>query len=239
MKRLELLNAALELIKPVSHEEAKQSQKAWINDGGALSVSSVELFYGIFEEIYLSEKIIYERFSRKKIFLYLENLLVKFKKSGSVFCQENSDKLFSEMFEIKPKNLDVLAPVSGIRLNSSTNKFSVFEFGYVSELKIPLANDAKYYIKICIKNVYDGLIAISKAINAFDDFARLAVFISGKNDKNVVIKTGLPAYPQISPTLMYVESSSYQILCGDEEFTGCEINSKYVEIVPIDDVFFC
>lgn len=239
MNRLELLNTALELIELVPIKDAMQSQKKWIiNEKIALSVTLIERYYLTLEEIFLSEKFICERFSRKKIFSYVENLLIKNKLKNSIFCKESSDNFFLELSEIKPKDVYVLAPISGIRINLSESKFSIFEFVHVSKLKMPLSNGADYYIKVFIQNIYDDQIAISKAKNAFDDFARLAIFISGRNDKNIFIKTGLPIYPNISQTLMYVETSSYQLFCDDKEFPSGEISNKYIEKIPIDNDFF-
>jgi hypothetical protein len=67
----------------------------------------------------------------------------------------------------------------------------------------------------------------------------LIVFISGKNDKKILIKTGLPSYPSLSHDRMYVETSSYQILdTMDQKFPATNINNTYFEKIPIDNKFF-
>lgn len=103
--------------------------------------------------------------------------------------------------------------------------------GRTNQLKSILSNDNDgYYISVKIENFYDELIAIEEAKNKFSDFIRLIIFISGKNDKKILIKTGLPSYPSMTHEQMYVETNSYQILeTMEDTFPSSTINNTYLE----------
>lgn len=118
---------------------------------------------------------------------------------------------------------------------------STFEIGKENQLKSILPNDTdRYYIAVQINNIYDDLIAIEEAKNKFLDFIRLIVFLSGKNDKKILIKTGLPSYPSVSHEQMYVETSSYHITENiQDEFPSIQMNNTFLEKIPLDNPFFC
>lgn len=238
MEKIELLNSALGLIVPCTHEEALHSRKSWMSHDGALAVKSLELFNAILEELYLSDKNIIKRFSRKTTFKEIEKKILIHRKSNILFSKEQADNIFSELLKVESQSLCVLSPISGIRLTSENGEFSVFKFGRSSTLQLPLANDSEYYIQIKINDVYDNEVAISCASNAFDDFSRLVTFISGKNDNSIVIKIGLPVYPRIGEEKMYVETSSYQLLKDISDFPNASVNNRYVDIIPIDHEYF-
>ncbi len=239
----EALNEALELIELTAPEKATKSAKFWISEKEALCVSkdNISRFNELLEYCYSIDEKIYTRFTRVKIYKHIETSLINEKKNKNKFDSKNTQDFFKVFLDIEPYERYIVAPISGVRLdNLDKIKLSIFEIGKASQLKFTLSNDTDgYYIAVKISNIYDGLIAMDEAKNKFLDFIRIIVFISGRNDKKVVLKIGLPAYPSISHDLMYVETSSYQILENMEEgYPNSEIKNTYTDKVPVDDSFF-
>jgi len=242
MELLKLLNDTLTLLETVS-EINQAGVKNWYMEDKTIYLSkhNVETFNQYLENIYSINKNIYTRFTRQKIYKFIEDKIVEQKKSDKLFDKEVVETFFTEFEQLKPYNRYIIAPISGIRLDS-VNKIniSIFEIGKQSNLKSILSNDTDgYYIAVKIKNIYDDLIAIEEAKNKFSDFIRLVLFISGRNDKNILIKTGLPSYPSISHERMYVETSSYQITEHiNDHFPSSTMNNIHLEKIPIDKDFF-
>ena len=222
-----------------SSEKAYQSLKSWIGPESTLYVDNPELYNDCLEKIYNFNKKISSRFSRKTIFEHINKQMPKLKKS------ESSNVVFENFFEdilaIKPKNLTITSPISGVRLNGDVRHFSLrsYKFGYLEDLIIPIANESGLYISVDIKDVYDQNIAISKAENAFLDFSRIIVFMSGKQDRSILIKTGLPLMPSYNHEFMYVQTSSYQVTDEFGNLDSSSISNKNLEKVPLNNNFFC
>ncbi|UOB56993.1 HEPN domain-containing protein [Burkholderia pyrrocinia] len=104
---------------------------------------------------------------------------------------------------------------------------------------MPIANQDGMYVSVGITDIYDNTIAITKAEVAFLDFARLVVFLSGKLDRSVRIKTGLPLYADLSHERMYVNTSSYQILDEAGNLESSSVTNKHLEKIPVNNDFFC
>lgn len=243
MKFVKLLNETLELLetRPII---GNIGAKNWYTKDETIYISSqkIEIFNQYLEAIYSINENIYTRFTRKKIYKFIEDKIVEQKKSDKLFDQEMAETFFTKYEHLKPYSRYIIAPISGIRLDTSDKvNISIFEIGKASKLKSFLSNDTDgYYIAVKINDIYDDLIAIEEAKNKFLDFIRLIVFLSGRNDKTILIKTGLPSYPSISHERMYVETSSYHITENKEdEFPSGQINSTYLEKIPVDNNFFC
>lgn len=245
MKLHELLNKSLSLIEVgITSEAGIAHAKSWFNKDEVLYISqnNIEQFNQILEQVYSLNENIYTRFTRQKIDKFIEDEIVKQKKDQNLFQEEIAKNFFKTFEEQEPYSKYIIAPISGIRLDSVDKiNISIFEIGKQSSLNSFLSNDAdRYYIAVKIDNIYDDLIAIEEAKNKFLDFIRLIVFLSGRNDKKILIKTGLPSYPSISHEKMYVESSSYQIAENiEDEFPNGKMDSTYLEKIPIDNDFFC
>jgi hypothetical protein len=240
----ELLNENLSLIDGAQTKEASfEYAKSWTSKDETLFVSKKnhEQFLLNLERIYSIREPIFTRFTRQKIYKFVEDELIKYKKNKKMFTKDVSNGFFHQFEEQKPFSKYIIAPISGIRLDRSKKiNISIFEIGKASELKSILSNDTDgYYIAVKIDDVYDDLVAIEEAKNKFSDFIRLIVFMSGKNDKRIFIKTGLPSYPSMSHQQMYVETSSYHATKNIEnEFPNSSISSTYVEKIPVDNEFF-
>jgi hypothetical protein len=241
----ELLNKSLSLIEVgITSDAGIADAKSWFDKNEILYISkhNIEQFNQILEQIYSLNENIYTRFTRQKIYKFIEDAIVKQKKDQSLFDEEISKNFFKTFEEQEPYSKYIIAPISGIRLDRVDKiNISIFEIGKQSSLNSFLSNDADgYYIAVKIDNIYDDLIAIEEAKNKFLDFIRLIVFLSGRNDKKILMKTGLPSYPSISHEKMYVESSSYQIAENiEDEFPNGKMDSTYLEKIPIDNDFFC
>jgi len=241
----ELLNRALNLLENTSEINFGIHPKAWedMNKNKMIFVSknNIEEFQIIIENIYGSNKNIYTKFTRKKAYKFIEDKIIEVKKKDTEFTKKSSKSFFKELEELEPYSRYIIAPISGIRLdNSNKINISIFEIGKANQLNSILSNDTDgYYIAVQIDNIYDDLVAIEEAKNKFLDFIRLIVFLSGKNDKKILIKTGLPSYPSISHEQMYVETSSYHITKNIEDnFPSSQMNSIYLEKIPVDNPFF-
>jgi len=245
LKLDELMNKGLSLIEiGITSDVGIVRAKSWFNKDEVLYISqnNIEQFNQILEQIYSLNENIYTRFTRQKIYKFIEDVIVKQKKDQSLFQEEISKNFFKIFEEQEPYSKYIIAPISGIRLdNVDKINISIFEIGKQSSLNSFLSNDADgYYIAVKIDNIYDDLIAIEEAKNKFLDFIRLIVFLSGRNDKKILIKTGLPSYPSISHEQMYVESSSYQIAENiEDEFPSSTMNNIHLEKIPVDNDFFC
>lgn len=243
MKFYEKLNKALELIE-TNPEVGLVGEKTWINPAGTLYVSKDNIlsFNQVLESCYTSDEKIRTRFTRDKIYKHIESNLLDFKKNKKLFSDVDVQDFFKIFLEIEPYDRYIVAPISGVRLDKMEKlKISIFEIGKANQLKTLLSNDPDgYYISVKISGVYDNKIAIDEAKNKFLDFIRLVVFISGKSDKTVVIKTGLPSFPSLNHERMYVETTSYQILENmTENFpTSTTVDNTYVEKIPVDNDFF-
>ncbi len=245
MKLHELLNKSLSLIEVgITSEAGIAHAKSWFSKDEVLYISqkNIEQFNQILEQIYSLNKNIYTRFTKQKIYKFIEDEIVKQKKAQNLFSEKISKEFFKIFEEQEPYSKYIIAPISGIRLDS-VNKvnISIFEIGKQSSLNSLLSNDIDgYYIAVKIDDIYDDLIAIEEAKNKFLDFIRLIVFLSGKNDKKILIKTGLPSYPNLSHEQMYVETSSYQITQNlEDEFPSSTMNNIHLEKIPVDNDFFC
>lgn len=243
MELLKLLNNSLELLEK-STDRSISYYKAWHNPNKCIYISSQnsQKFQENLESIYSINKNIYSRFTRQKIYKYIEDEIVNKKMKNEIFLEENAKSFFKQFEEMKPYSRHIIAPISGIRLDKFEKiNISIFEIGKTTQLKSILSNEQDgYYIAVKINNIYDELIAIEEAKNKFLDFIRIIVFISVRNDKTIKIKTGLPPYPSFSHERIYVESNSYQITENiNDEFLSATINNIHCEKIPLDNDFFC
>ncbi|MBV4482297.1 hypothetical protein [Pseudomonas khavaziana] len=81
----DLLAEALSLLEMHHKDHAGASQKAWVGPNDIVAVTDTDRFAQIVEELYLSDKKISERFSRKTIFKIIEERLVSYKRRGESF----------------------------------------------------------------------------------------------------------------------------------------------------------
>ena len=199
------------------------------------------LLTSFIHEIYTFNKNICSKFTRQKIYKFIEDELIKYKKANKTFSEQDGEIFFNFFEQQKPYKRYIVAPISGVRLdNVDKINISILEIGKANQLKSILSNDDDgYYIAVQIDNIYDDLIGIEEAKNKFLDFIRLIVFLYGKNDNKILIKTGLPSYPSMSHQQMYVETSSYHITENiQDDFPSSQMNSIYLEKIPVDNPFF-
>lgn len=211
--------------------------------GGGLYVSQSEIrkFNTFLEEIYSCNEIIKSRFSSKKMYKYIKKEVFNKKRKNNNFTQKDSESFFNEFLTIKPRSCKVIAPISGIRLDSKDMvKMSIFEVGKTKSLAISIdSGQSEYYVSATINEVYDDELAIKLAEDKFLDFIRLIVFISGVNDRSVRIKIGLPVYQSVGSIQMYIDSSSYTVVNEDNiSLSSGHMESKIIQKIPLDSLFF-
>ena len=235
-----LINSALEIIECGSYEDAKLAQKYWFLDEKFLYIKNISKYNEILENIYESDKIIRTRFSRKTIFEFLNKKLPKIKISACDF-EKDAKIFFKEFHDIESRDLVITAPISGIRLDNGDREFelSIYKFGYLEDLKFPIANEGGMYVSVLVKSAYDKEKAIQKANDAFLNLAKIIVFISGKLDRSIYIETGLPLKPSMSHEQMYINTSSYQVSDVDGPLDWANIKNQFLEKIPVNNEFFC
>ncbi|MEG7361601.1 hypothetical protein [Pseudomonas citronellolis] len=196
------------------------------------------VYYNALEGLAADNPKIASRFSRKTIYKFIEDRLPHIKKSGEV--PGASEVFFKELIEQDPTSMVVSVPISGIRLDNGIKTFELacFRFGYLRDLEVPIANQHGMYISTTIKDVYDKEIALQKAESEFINFAKLIVFLSGKQDKIILIETGLPLKPDLTHERMYVSISSYQIQDEQGRVFLEEIKNTHIEKIPVNHDFF-
>lgn len=236
----ELVNKTVSFVDFGTREQTLKSVKSWIAKDYTLYVTDGEAYGEHIEKLYEIDEKISSRFSRKAVYDYLHNKVAEIKLSGKDFNQEKRD-FFKPFYDVTPRNLTVTAPISGIRLDNGIDEFnlSIYKFGYLKYLETPIANDNGMYISVVINNVYDKNIAISQAENAFLDFAKLIVFISGKLDRSILITTGLSLKPDLTHERMYVNTFSYQIADENGLLDSAQISNNHLEKIPVNNDFFC
>ncbi len=231
MERLKIVNSA----ELANHP----SFKAWSSpDGTSVVVLNNAAYYDILESLASENSKISSRFSRKTIYKFIEDRLPRIKRTGQM--QESSESFFKELLEQDVTSMAVSVPISGIRLDGGARSFELacFRFGYLQDLEIPMANQSGMYISTTIKDVYDKEIAFQKAENAFLNFAKLIVFLSGKQDKSILIETGLPLKPDLSHERMYVSTNSYQIQDAQGRMDSADVKNIHIEKIPVNNDFF-
>ncbi|WP_379057554.1 hypothetical protein V6M93_14400 [Pectobacterium brasiliense] len=219
------------------------------------SPENKEIIAKIIEKIYLDNILLSERFSLKTFSDFLlkkitetlikeangsEDILrLKIEKSN-IFTKSNEKEIFNELLEEKPKTLKIFSPISGIHLEKNVSSFKVgpFEIRKGEDTNQPYIDKGKLYISIILHDIYDLDIAISKANDAFKDFIRIVVFISGKNDKSIVIRIGLPTLSDVSKDIIHVDSESYFIENEAGEFESLNMKNNITKKIPIDNDFF-
>ncbi|HBC3864228.1 HEPN domain-containing protein [Vibrio parahaemolyticus] len=240
MRFSEIIEQLLSSVTDGSREDALQSPKNWLNHERSLYVSNVEDFNSSLEKLYEFNNDVASRFSRKTVFEHISKQVPRLKSTDSSEI-EDAKNFYHDLLSVKPVNVTVKSPISGIRLDNGLREFSLgdYKFGYMSDLTMPMSNERGMFISVSIDNIYDNNIAIHKAETAFLDFIRLIVFISGKLDKSLFISLGLPLSPDVSPEQMYVSTSSFQITDSDGNLLSGNISNKLVVKVPVNDPFFC
>lgn len=231
----------MELLKIVNSAElANQSSfKAWSSsDGTSVIAINSAAYHDVLESLASENSKISSCFSRKTIYKFIEDRLPRIKRSGQM--PESSGSFFKELLEQDPTSMVVSVPISGIRLDGGVRSFELacFRFGYLQDLEIPIANQPGMYISTTIKDAYDKEIAFQKAENAFLNFAKLIVFLSGKQDKSILIETGLPLKPDLSHEQMYVSTNSYQIQDAQGRMTSADVKNILIEKIPLNNDFF-
>ncbi|MFQ6255996.1 hypothetical protein ACLMPK_00590 [Yersinia enterocolitica] len=209
----------------------------------------------IIEKIYINNTSLSERFSIKTVSNYLiekikEILLNESKGSedafriniekSEIFTKDNTNKIFNDLLDIKPQKVKVFSPISGINLEKDVSPFKIGPFEIIkgTDIKQPFVINSSLHISVTLHNIYDLDLAISKANDAFKDFIRLVVFISGSNDKNIEIKLGLPILTEMGKDIIYRDSESYFIENEIGEFESFNIKNNIVKKIPIDNEFF-
>jgi hypothetical protein len=235
------ISSLLELFKTIQTVESinEKSYKSWsFQDGSSIVATDINAYSLALEKIYEDNSMVGSRFSRKTVFKYIEDRIPRLKISGKDV--ESSDKFFKELLDIKPMSMSVFAPISGVRLDGGVRTFTLssFGFGYLQDLEMPMANENGMYISTTIENVYDKEIALHRADNSFLNFIKLIIFLSGKQDRSILIETGLPLKPDISHERMYVSTSSYQVQINNEKIQSSDISNIFIEKIPVNHEFF-
>lgn len=235
-------DAFLKLLSSIaigSKESAMNSQRFWSSSENYIYVTDPNAFNENLENIFLIDERISSRFDRKKIYQFIEKKLLEAKRNKETF-EKDFDVFFSGFLEIKPKNLVVNSPISGIRLDNNARKFELYgySFGYMVDLPMSLSDTKGMFISVTIENIYDPEVAIVKAEAAFTDFIRLIVFISGMLDKSIHISLGLPLSPDLSHEQMYVSTSSFHVTDSNGTLLSGNISNKHVTKVPVNNAFF-
>ena len=214
-----------------------------------------EYVAAIIEKIYINNTSLSERFSIKTVSDYLiekikeilsneskgseDAFRIKIEKA-EIFTKDNTNKIFNELLEIKPQKIKIFSPISGITLEKDVSPFKIGPFEIIkgTDIKQPFVINSSLHIYVTLHDIYDLDIAISKANDAFKDFIRLVVFISGRNDKNIEIKIGLPILTDMSKDIVYRDSESYFIENEIGEFESLNIKNNIVKKIPIDNEYF-
>ena len=231
----------MELLKIVNSADlaSETSFKSWVSlDGTSVVTTDIAAYHNVLESLASDNSKIASRFSRKTIYKFIEDRLPRLKRSGQI--PESSESFFKELLDQEPTSMVVSVPVSGIRLDGGVSSFELacFRFGYLQDLEIPMANQSGMYISTTVKDVYDKEIAFQKAENAFLNFAKLIIFLTGKQDKSILIETGLPLKPDVSPELMYVSTNSYQIQDEQGRMSSGDVKTIHIEKIPVNNDFF-
>ena len=205
-----------------------------------LPYKNFERFTENLNTLYVENTLISKRFSREKIFKFLETLISDKKAKQENFSNEEAKILFKDFEEQPSRDKYIIAPISGIRLDTSDKiTISVFEIGKTSLLKNSTFKDTEYYIAVKINQIYDEILAAEEAKNKFIDFARLIAFISGQEDKKIHIKIGLPVYPSYSHDLIYISTDAYNFLDEmNQSFPNTKLHNLNAEKIPVDNKFF-
>ena len=207
-------------------------------DGTAVVTTEIAAYHNILEGLAVENSTVASRFSRKTIYKFIEERLPRLKRSGEI--PEASDIFFKELLDLGSTSMVVSAPISGVRLDGDIRSFDLacFRFGYLEDMEIPIFNQSGLSISTTIKDVYDTEIAFQKAENAFRNFAKLIIFISGKQDKSILIETGLPLKPNVSHEHMYVSTNAYQIQDEEGRTSSSDIKVIHIEKIPVNNEFF-
>lgn len=238
MKIKERIKILLDNIYSTKLQERIRAPKTWFYEDKAYHVNNHATHHNNIIEIYSKSKGISEKFSLKTIYEYIETILIKIK-TGRLSIPESSNELFNDLIKTQPENIRVYAPISGIYLaNKKELKLSVFKFGYIKDLPDHTHIKADFYASVEISNSYDNTLSIEKAELAFIDMIRLITLFVGKQDKTVIIKTGLPIYEDISSTQFITSSNTYHILSNDGELRFSTFNHQTFNKIPIDHDFF-
>lgn len=240
MSLKELIKEVISIIEFGSHEEVASAPRGWFVGEQGLYVTDIAKYNQLLEGIYGSDKIISTRFTRATVFEFLHKQFPKIKISDRQF-EQDTKSFFKEFHGIEPRNLVVTAPISGIRLDGGARSFelSIYKFGYLEDLKFPIANENGMYVSALVKNVYDKATAVQKANDAFLNLAKIIVFMSGKLDRSIFIETGLPLKPSMSHEQMYVSTSSHQVSDEDGPLDWANISNQLREKIPVNNGFFC
>lgn len=235
------MGAAMELLKIVNFSDLanESSFRSWTSlDGTSVVTTDSAAYNNVLESLASDNSKIASRFSRKTIHKFIEDRLPSLKRSGQI--PESSECFFKELLDQEPTSMVVSVPISGIRLDGGVRSFELacFRFGYLQDLEIPMANQLGMYISTTIKDVYDKEIAFQKAENAFLNFAKLIIFLSGKQDKSILIETGLPLKPDMSHEKMYVSTNSYQIQDEQGRMSSADVKTIHIEKIPVNNDFF-
>lgn len=236
-----MMGAAMELLKIVNSADLanESSFKSWSSqDGTSVVTTNSAGYHNLLESLACDNSKIASRFSRKTIYKFIENRLPRLKRSGQI--PESSEIFFKELLEQEPTSMVVSMPISGIRLDGGVRSFELacFRFGYLQDLETPMANQSGMYISTTINNAYDKEIALQNAENAFLNFSKLIIFLSGKQDKSIFIETGLPLKPDLSHEQMYVSTNSYQIQDAQGRMSSGDVKTIYIEKIPVNNDFF-
>jgi hypothetical protein len=234
-----IVEELLSLITVGSKEQALVAPKSWLSPSVCYYVTNFEAYNEAISKLCEVDELVAKRFSRKIVREFSEKEIIKIKK-GSAQRPATKEIFFKEFLEASSRELNVIAPLSGIRLDGVAEfEISVFKFGLLKSLKIPIANEMDgIFVSVLIQNVYDPALAIEEAESAFTDLARLISFLSGKQDGSIFIRTGLPLLPSLSPELMYVATNSYLVTNNDGELESSSIGNKHLEKIPINHGFF-
>lgn len=242
MNLRESIKKLLSLIHKKHIDESINKKYAYMWGNFYVNYENKDVFDDTLNNIYLHDKDLCKKFSKKKIFNYITRHLIEYKKSGKDFTNDSIKNLFDDFKKKTPYNGIVVAPISGIILEEKFKvKFGCFEVGKAQLIKALQSEDYEYYISVEINEIYDEAIAIEKAKNMFVDFIRLIAFIDGNISKDVYIKLGLPVYKNFSKEQIHIGVDSYTILknIDDEHLTAFNLSNNTAYKIPLDNDFFC
>jgi hypothetical protein len=235
-----VLNEAIELIVATTPEKAFRQPKSWtLLSGQAFVVNDFAAYNQNLEAAYQSNESIAKRFSRKTIYDYIDKRLIDNKKKNQLFTKEDAKNFFQTFLNIPAKNVRVLAPISGIRLEVAEEfELGIFKIGYERSLEMPMSGEDGLFISAPFFDIYDTSIALEKSKNVFTDFMRLLVFMAGRYDGAIAMKIGLPRFSNVGSVQMHTESHAYVVLNEDESFCRGENRSEILERLPVNADFF-
>ncbi|WP_312237458.1 HEPN domain-containing protein [Stenotrophomonas sp.] len=215
--------------------------KAWISpkDGTARIVTDLISYQNKLISIASILPELSKRFTQKTLINFSEKKILS--DASDATLPQSPHEFFKELLNIKPESITVRTPISGIRLDNGVrnHKIGAFTFGYQEDVTDGATYpEAGMYVSVTIPDICDRDLAMQRAEAAFEDVIRLIVFFSGRIDQSIAIRVGLPLLRDMSPTQVYLGSSSYHFEDDNGNPISGQLSNTIAEKVPVNiDVF--